>query len=132
MTYFSFQNFEFSDTICDFLTAVCEISLLMFDFFPFTDPGFDYYYQWPCNHQYDYYDYCPYQIFPDCCADDCAVQCYPNYPIDPIGKIIDFLTPEGVKSWYLSLLCKITVFKWASGVTRVKKCQIHIHLNLLC
>ena len=70
----------------------------MFDFFPFTDPGFDYYYQWPCNHQYDYYDYCPYQIFPDCCADDCAVQCYPNYPIDPIGKIIDFLTPEGVKS----------------------------------
>ena len=101
-------------------------------FFPFTDPGFDYYYQWPCNHQYDYYDYCPYQIFPDCCADDCAVQCYPNYPIDPIGKIIDFLTPEGVKSWYLSLLCKITVFKWASGVTRVKKCQIHIHLKFLC
>jgi len=63
------------------------------------DPGFDYYYQWPCNHQYDYYDYCPYQIFPDCCADDCAVQCYPNYPIDPIEPEVPEC-PYNIPGWY--------------------------------
>ena len=60
--------------------------------------AFDYYYQWPCNYQFDYYDYCPYQIFPDCCEDDCAVQCYPNYPVDPVEPIgISQFTHQNIK-----------------------------------
>ena len=49
-------------------------------YFCFTAYYNNYNYQWPCYYDYDYYNNCPYQIFPDCCEYNCAPQCYPDYP----------------------------------------------------